>query len=349
MKFIRLLATVCVLALLLTFVAACDKKAAPETTTAAPSTEDAPAETTADIPETTAEATTEATGEADATDSAEGPITVTDMLDREITLTEPATRVVALTASDCEIIWALGAGDLLVGRGEYCDYPAEVLDIPSVQSGAETNIEQIIALEPQIIFMNKMAQSEETVAQLEEAGVKVVICDAANIEEVYTSIALIGSVMDKNDEANAVIEGMKADFAEVAELATGDGTETVYFEVSPLEYGLWTAGNGTFMNEIANLIGLKNCFEDVEGWGEISEEQVLERNPDYIVTISMYFGEGPTPVEEILSRKGWGDVTAVKNEAILNLQNNELSRPGPRLADGAKLLYEFVYVTMARK
>ena len=62
------------------------------------------------------------------------------MLDREITLTEPATRVVALTASDCEIIWALGAGDLLVGRGEYCDYPAEVLDIPSVQSGAETNI-----------------------------------------------------------------------------------------------------------------------------------------------------------------------------------------------------------------
>jgi iron complex transport system substrate-binding protein len=103
------------------------------------------------------------------------------------------------------------------------------------------------------------------------------------------------------------------------------------------------------MNEIANLIGLKNCFEDVEGWGEISEEQVLERNPDYIVTISMYFGEGPTPVEEILSRKGWGDVTAVKNEAILNLQNNELSRPGPRLADGAKLLYEFVYVTMARK
>lgn len=349
MKFIKLLATVCVLALLLTCVAACEKKAAPETTTAAPGTEDAPAETTADIPETTAEAATEPAGETDATDAAEGPITVTDMLNREITLTEPATRVVALTASDCEIIWALGAGDLLVGRGEYCDYPAEVLEVPSVQSGAETNIEQIIALKPQIVFMNKMAQSEEMVTQLEQAGVKVVICDATNIEEVYTSIALIGSVMDKNDEANDVIEGMKADFAEVAELATGDGTETVYFEVSPLEYGLWTAGKGTFMNEIANLMGLKNCFEDVEGWGEVSEEQVLERNPDYLVTITMYFGEGPTPVEEILSRKGWGDVTAVKNEAILNLQNNELSRPGPRLAEGAKLLYEFVYVTMARK
>ena len=73
----------------------------------------------------------------------------------------------------------------------------------------------------------------------------------------------------------------------------------------------------------------KNCFADVEGWAEISEEQVLERNPDYIMTISMYSGEGPTPEEEIASRAGWENLTAVKNGAILNLQNNELSRPAP--------------------
>lgn len=66
------------------------------------------------------------------------------------------------------------------------------------------------------------------------------------------------------------------------------------------------------MDEIANMLGLTNCFADVTGWGEISEEQVLERNPDYIVTISMYYGEGPTPEEEILSRTGWENVTAVK-------------------------------------
>ena len=96
-------------------------------------------------------------------------------------------------------------------------------------------------------------------------------------------------------------------------------------------------------NMIANMLGLTNCFADVTGWGEISEEQVLERNPDYIVTISMYYGEGPTPEEEILSRTGWENVTAVKNGKILNLPNNELSRPAPRLADGAKALYDFVY------
>ena len=76
--------------------------------------------------------------------------------------------------------------------------------------------------------------------------------------------------------------------------------------------------------------------------GEISEEQVLERDPDHIVTISMYFGEGPTPEEEIMSRPGWENVKAVQNKSILNLQNNELSRPAPRLAEGAQMLYDFL-------
>jgi iron complex transport system substrate-binding protein len=270
-------------------------------------------------------------------------VTVTDMTGREITLEEPATRIVALTASDCEIIYAIGAGDALVGRGEYCDYPAEVLDVPSVQSGNETNIEQIIALEPRLLLMSTMAQTEEQVAALEAAGVKVVVSDAHDIAGVYTAIELIGKLMGKEAEAAAVIDRMKTTFDEIAAGAAGDGSKTVYFEVSPLEYGLWTAGTGTFMNEICEMLGLKNAFADVTGWGEISEEQVLQRNPDYIVTVSMYWGDGPSPVEEIMSRDGWDSITAVRNGDILNLRNNELSRPGPRLADGAQLMFDFVY------
>ena len=151
----------------------------------------------------------------------------------------------------------------------------------------------------------------------------------------------IGALLGKNEEAETVIDGMKTTFESLKGVC-GDGEKTIYFEVSPLEYGLWTAGANTFMNEIAELLGLKNCFADVEGWAEISEEQVLERNPDYIMTISMYFGEGPTPEEEIASRAGWENVTAVKNGAILNLQNNELSRPAPRLAEGAQMLADFI-------
>ena len=272
-----------------------------------------------------------------------GSVTVTDMTGREITLDGPATRIVALTASDCEILYAIGAGDRLVGRGEYCDYPAQILDVPSVQSGYETNIEQILALEPQVLLMSTMAQTEEQVRQLEAAGVHVVVSDAQDIDGVYTAIELIGALLGKDAEAAALVDGMKAAFADIRAKSTGDGTETIYFEVSPLEWGLWTAGAHTFMDEVAQMLGLQNCFADVEGWAEISEEQVLERNPDYILTISMSFGEGPTPEEEIMSRPGWEQVTAVQNGAILNLQNNDLSRPAPRLVDGAQALFAFVY------
>ena len=272
-------------------------------------------------------------------------VTVTDMSGREITLKEPATRVVALTAADCEILYAIGAGGTLVGRGEYCDYPAEVFDVPSVQSGYETNIEQIMALEPQVVLMATMAQSVEQVEALEKAGIAVVVSDAQDIEGVYTAIRMIGKLMGYDDNAEALVAGMQDTFAGLKEASKGDGSESVYFEVSPLQWGLWTAGTGTFMDEITQLLGLKNAFGDVEGWGEISEEQVIERAPDYIVTITMYYGEGPTPEEEIMNRAGWENIPAVANGKILNLQNNELSRPGPRLADGAELMYEFIYGT----
>ena len=335
MKKNQILALLLAAVMLLAVLTGCAAKTEPaqeepaQTGTAPEQEQPAPAEEAAPAEEPEAEEASEA-------------VTLTDMTGREITLDAPAERVVALTAADCEILYALGAGDLLVGRGEYCDYPAEVLDVPSVQSGYETNIEQIIALEPQVLLMSTMAQTEEQVQQLEAAGVHVVVSDAQDIEGTYTAINMIGTLTGKQAEAASIVESMQKTFDEIRANA-GDGTKSVYFEVSPLQYGLWTAGSGTFMDEIASMLGLTNCFADVTGWGEISEEQVLERNPDYIVTISMYYGEGPTPEEEILSRTGWENVTAVKDGKILNLQNNELSRPGPRLADGAKAMYDFVY------
>ena len=267
-------------------------------------------------------------------------ISITDMMGREVKLSAPAQRIVALTAADCEILYAIGAGEYLVGRGEYCDYPDAVLDVPSVQSGYETNVEQIIALHPDVLLMSAMDQTADQVAQLENAGIRVVVSDADDIAGTYQAISMIGALMGREAEADAVIASMQETFDQVRRENSG---KTIYFEVSPLQYGLWTAGAGTFMNEIAEMIGLTNCFADVNGWAEISEEQVLSRNPDYIVTISMYYGEGPTPTEEIMARAGWENVTAVKNGAILNLANNELSRPANRLADGAQMLYDFVY------
>lgn len=268
-------------------------------------------------------------------------VTVTDMFGREVVLDEPATRIVALTASDCEILCALGCEEMLVGRGEYCDYPASILDVPVVQSGADTNIEEILALDPQVVVMGDMAQSKEQVEMLEQNGIRTVVSNANDIEGVYTAIRLIGALTGRDEEADELIRDMRTTFDSIAADSANAG-KTVFFEVSPLQWGLWTAGSGTFMDELAAMCGLTNAFADVEGWAAVSEEQVIARDPDYIVTITMYFGEGPTPEEEILGRPGWEDMKAVKSGGVLNIDSDALSRPGPRLKDAALELYDFL-------
>ena len=267
----------------------------------------------------------------------------TDMADCEIKLEKAIQRIVALQPADCEVLYAIGAGDLLVGRGEYCNYPAEVLEVPSVQSGFETNYEQIIALKPDVAILTKMAQSVEDIKKLEEAGITVVVSDAQSIQGVYSAISMLGQIAGKADNAAELVASMTQAFASVAEKAKDKEGGSVYFEVSPLEYGLWTAGTGTFMDEIAAMLNLKNAFHDVEGWQAISEEQVLTRDPDYIVTTTMYFGEGPTPVEEVMGRANWNGLKAVQNSHVFNADADAITRPGPRLVEAAQAFYAFVY------
>ena len=324
-------------------LAACGSQQTKPAEDVAPAEDTAPAEETtpAEEPESGQPVEPEEEAQEESTET----ITITDMTGREVTVEGPVERVVALSAADCEVLCALGCGDALVGRGEYCNWPEEILEVPMVQSGSETNIEQIIALRPQVLLMSTMAQTEEQVKTLEDAGIRVVVSDAMDIEGIYTSVGIIGSLMGKEAEALDIISNMKSQFETLKALAAEyEGEQVkVYFEISPLEWGLWTAGTNTFYNEIAEILNLKNVFDDVAYYGEISEEQVIERKPDVIVTISMYYGEGPTPVEEILSRPGWEVIPAVANGKILNLQNDELSRPAPRLAEGAWMLYDFVY------
>ena len=266
-------------------------------------------------------------------------ITVKDMFDREITLAEPATRIVVMQPSDCEILCALGCEDTIVGRGKYVDYPASILDVPVVQSGAETNVEEILKLEPQVVLLNSMSQSEEQVQQLEDNGVKVVVSTTSNIESVYTAITLIGKLMGKDAEAEELIADMQSTFDEIKAKSAGIDKK-VYFEISPLQWGLYSAGRSSYMNELAEICGLKNIFDDLEdAWAMVSEEQVIERNPDYIVLIT---GMGSEGVEEVLSRNGWEDISAIKNVKVFNDDDSCMARPSPRLKDAAIELYNFV-------
>lgn len=275
-------------------------------------------------------------------------VNVTDMAGRAVALSAPATKVVTVTAGDCEILYAIGAGDTLVGRGEYCDYPAEVSNVATVQSGADLNVEQIVALAPDVVIIDMMDQTDDQIAALENAGMKVVVTNASDIDGVYQAIELIGAVTGKDSNAAQTVSQMKETFSKIEKETTLDGTKTVYFEVSPLAYGLYTAGSGTFMDEIAQMVGLKNAFADVSGWSQISEEQVLQRNPDYIVAVGMSYSDYD-PVADIDTRAGWSGLTAVKDGHVFELSSDEITRPGPRLQNAAEDLYSLVTTGTAAK
>ena len=265
-------------------------------------------------------------------------ITVTDMFGREVLIEGPVTRIVVMEPGDCEILYALGCGDALVGRGLYCDYPAEVLDVPALQSGKNTNLEEILALNPQVVITSDMDHSVEQVEMLEENGVRVIVTEADSLEEVYVNIRLIGQIMGKDAEAEKLVLEMQTTFAEISSKSE-KSEKTVYFEVMPLEWGLWSAGTHTFMHELAEICGMKNAFADIEGWQAISQEQVIERNPDYIVLVT---GMGETAAEEVLGRAGWGDITAIRNGAVYNADSYAMTRPAPRLMEAALDLYNFL-------
>lgn len=274
-------------------------------------------------------------------------ISVTDMAGHTVILKEVPQRILALSPSDCEILFAIGAGDQVIGRGSDCDWPKEILELPEVVSGTNMNLEQVIALNPDVVLMSRVTQSQAQQEALEAAGITVIYSDAHDnnetMEGVYRAMEMLGIIADKEAEAEQLVADTQKLLTQLKDSIPAGSKKTVYFEVSPLEYGLWTAGPGTFMHEIADLLEVENIFSDLEGWCEVSEEQVFSRNPDYIVSVTMFYGDGPSPEEEICSRNGWETITAVKNGKVMNFGNNELTRPGPRLAEGAKILFDFFY------
>lgn len=166
----------------------------------------------------------------------------------KIALDQPATRIVALTPVRAAKSSAPSAARTRSSAAANTRLCGTISALPVVQSGAETNIEEILALDPQVVLMSDMSQTEEQAKLLEQNGVKVVISDANDIAGVYTAIRMIGALMAKDDAAEALIGDMQATFDEIAAKSEKSG-KTIYFEVSPLQWGLWTAGRGTFMDE----------------------------------------------------------------------------------------------------
>ncbi len=272
-----------------------------------------------------------------------GSITITDSRGVEVTLKKTPEKIVPLMPSNTEILFALGCGEKIIAVSDYCNYPEETSDMPKLPTGEQLSIEQIIALSPDAVFIGKMTAMEDQVNQLEQAGVKVIVTEANSLSETYGVIEMIGTAMGKEKEATAIVKNMREGFEKIKKDVENKVESKVYVEVSPLEYGLWSCGQNTFIQELIEIAGAKNIFDDIEGWAAVSEEQVIVRNPDIILTTSSPLTGIEDPVGEISSRGNWSQIEAVKNNRIVMLDADMISRPGPRLLDVANELVKIIY------
>ena len=268
---------------------------------------------------------------------------VIDNRGKEITFEKAPQKIISLLPSDTEIIYALGDGDKLIAVDTYSNYPEEAKKKQQLDSGSKTNIEAIIGLKPDVVILGQMAQTVDQFKQLEDAGIKVVVTEAGSIAETYKVIEMMGKTLNKEAKATEIINGMKSDFDKIKAEVKNKAPKKVYIEISPLQHKLWSCGKGTFQDELLTMIGATNIFSDISSWKEVSEEQVLSRNPDIIITtVGPMYGVSD-PVSEIKSRANWNKIDAVKNGKVFVTDSDAIQRPGPRLATAAKDLVKIIY------
>lgn len=266
--------------------------------------------------------------------------TVTDDLDKELTFEEVPATVVSLIPSNTEILYEIGAGDKVVGATDYDNYPAEAAEVERVSDSVAFNAERIIEMEPDVVI-GYSTGGPTGYEELEAAGIQVFVIESAqSFEDVYGDIEQISTVMGLEDKGEEVIGSIQQQIEEVQEtVATVEEKRQLYFEISPSPE-IYTTGQKTFQQEILNHANVENLFGDLEGWPQISEEEVIKRNPEIIATTVSYT-ENPT--DEIKAREGWNSIEAVQNDQVFFLDSDVTSRPGPRIGEAVELVAKTVY------
>lgn len=276
------------------------------------------------------------------TNNKNNQLVITDTSDKQVIFNETPERVISLIPAATEIIYDLNSQDKIIAVDNYSNYPEDTKNKTKLLTNTSLNIESIINLNPDVVFMSKMGQTIEQYNNLINSGIKVVMVDAKSLEETYHMINLIGKVLNKEKEAKVIVDQMKKDFNEIQYSLKDKVSKNVYYEISPLQYGLWTSGNNTFENDIMKILNISNIFNDIDGWKQISEEQILTRNPEYIITTSMDMKDLKA-VDEIKNRKNWNKVKAIKLNQVYNINPDIMSRPTKRLVEGAKELKKLIY------
>ena len=267
--------------------------------------------------------------------------------DREgfpITVPEQIETIIAIGPSNTEILVALGFGDAIIQADRHS------ADVPGIQPGISTfdiralDIEYIIDLNPDIIFITGMARTggdDDPLRQVSAVGITVIYMpSSASIPDIKEDIRFMAAVLGATAEGEEIVEYMTAELDRIREIGeTITERRTVYFEISPAPH-MFSFGSGTFLNEMIELVGAINVFADKEGWVQISDEALIDINPDVILTSISFLDD---PIGEIMDRPGWGAITAVQNGDVFMIDTASSNRPNHNIIRALREIAAAVY------
>lgn len=257
------------------------------------------------------------------------PLTVTDDAGRQVLISKRPERIVSLTPGNTEIVCALGAIDRLVGVTAQCDYPEEVAQITTIGDFASPNMEAVTAVDPDVVLVTSGVQAD-VVTQLEDLGASVVVVDPQSVDALYESITMVGAVIDENTASEELVASMRSEIEDIAERVQGDPV-TCFLEIA--QNPLYTVGSGTLLNDLIEYAGGQNVVTE-DGYVAYSVEQLLVADPEvYLATA----GSMSDPAD-LAGRPGYEDLSAVAEGRVYVLDDNLVSRPGPRIVEGIRAL-----------
>ncbi|MDT4952438.1 MAG: iron complex transport system substrate-binding protein [Acidobacteriota bacterium] len=267
---------------------------------------------------------------------------VMDEAGKKVRLPVHPQRIITLAPNLTEIVYAIGAGNRLVGNTTYCDYPAEAKQVAKVGDTLQPNIERIIALRPEVIFISTASQLETFTKQLSERGIAVFVTDPHDLDGVFSSIKTLGDLLGQQEQAEKLVGSLRA---RAAAVENGVGTRpvvTVFYQVSPSP--LWTAGRRSWITDLIRRAGGKSVTAEVEGeWMRYSDEAAIASRPEAIIMATSDSMNG----EKMEVASALQKSPAVLNRRVYGINADFLSRPGPRLVDGleqmARVLHPEVF------
>lgn len=246
-------------------------------------------------------------------------------------------RIVSLAPSNTEIIYALGAGNLIVADTRFCDYPAEAMEKPTIGGFLDINNELLQKFEPDVIMTSTFLQNT-IVERYRSEGVKVMHFDPYTLNDVYHTILEIGKLVNKEENAMKIVAKIKRNFMKIRDKVKDLEKIRVYVEEwhkPPIVSGNWVPE----LIEIAGGIGL--CKKGDRS-REIDLDTIKNFDPELMIVSWCGFGE-KADVNLIKERHGWQDLEFVKKNRIHVINDSLLNRPGPRLVDGARKLAKILH------